>query len=76
MAPTLSGGEAQRIKFTELSNPRKEVTRYILDEPDHGFTFYDLEKLIAILKNSLQKGNTVVVIEHNFRCYKKQVITL
>ena len=65
-APTLSGGEAQRVKLaTELSKRSAGKTLYILDEPTTGLHFYDLEKLIAVLKRLTLKGNTVLVIEHN-----------
>ncbi|MEK7595187.1 MAG: excinuclease ABC subunit UvrA [Patescibacteria group bacterium] len=65
-APTLSGGEAQRVKLaTELSKRSTGNTFYILDEPTTGLHFHDLERLIAILKRLVAKGNTVLVIEHN-----------
>lgn len=65
-APTLSGGEAQRVKLAlELSKRSGGHTFYILDEPTTGLHFADLENLIAIIKRLTAKGNTVVVIEHN-----------
>ena len=70
-APTLSGGEAQRVKLaTELSKRSTGGTFYILDEPTTGLHFYDLERLIAILKRLVAKGNTVLVIEHNLDVIK------
>jgi len=65
-APTLSGGEAQRVKLSlELSKKSYESTLYILDEPTTGLHFADLERLIAIFKRLSSRGATVVVIEHN-----------
>ncbi len=65
-SPTLSGGEAQRIKLAkELARPSTGKTVYILDEPTTGLHFYDIGKLVEILQSLVQRGNTVVVIEHN-----------
>ncbi|MEI6242591.1 MAG: excinuclease ABC subunit UvrA, partial [Chlamydiota bacterium] len=63
---TLSGGEAQRIKLAkELSRPLTQKTLYILDEPTTGLHFHDLKKLIHVLQELIEKGNSVLVIEHN-----------
>lgn len=63
---TLSGGEAQRIKLTrELSKRSTGKTIYLLDEPTTGLHFHDVKKLIDVLNSLVDKGNTVVVIEHN-----------
>lgn len=65
-APTLSGGEAQRVKLaTELAKRTQGKVLYILDEPTTGLHFADLERLISIIKRLTAKGNTVLVIEHN-----------
>jgi len=63
---SLSGGESQRIKLaTELSRPSTGKTLYILDEPTTGLHFEDIRVLINVLRRLVDKGNTVVIIEHN-----------
>lgn len=70
-ATTLSGGEAQRVKLaTELAKRSTGKTIYILDEPTTGLHTYDVEKLINILNRLVDKGNTVLVIEHNLDVIK------
>lgn len=70
-ATTLSGGEAQRIKLaTELSKMTKGKTIYILDEPTTGLHFEDIRKLLEVLNRLVEKGNSVVIIEHNLDVIK------
>jgi excinuclease ABC subunit A len=70
-ATTLSGGEAQRIKLaTELSKRSTGKTFYILDEPTTGLHFEDTQKLLDVLQDLVDKGNTVLVIEHNLDVIK------
>ncbi len=70
-ATTLSGGEAQRVKLAkELSKRDTGSTLYILDEPTTGLHFHDIEQLLLVLHRLRNKGNTVVVIEHNLDVVK------
>ena len=70
-APTLSGGEAQRVKLaSELQKRSTGRTVYVLDEPTTGLHFEDIRKLMGVLQGLVDKGNTVIVIEHNLDVIK------
>jgi excinuclease ABC subunit A len=70
-APTLSGGEAQRVKLaSELQKRSTGRTIYVLDEPTTGLHFEDIRKLLIVLQSLVDKGNTVIVIEHNLDVIK------
>jgi len=70
-SPTLSGGEAQRIKIAkELVRPANGHTLYILDEPSTGLHFTDISTLIDVFQKLVDKGNTIVLIEHNLDIIK------
>ncbi|PZR51922.1 excinuclease ABC subunit A [Xylanimonas oleitrophica] len=70
-APTLSGGEAQRVKLaSELQRRSTGRTVYVLDEPTTGLHFEDIRKLLGVLQSLVEKGNSVIVIEHNLDVIK------
>ena len=69
---TLSGGEAQRVKLaTELSKKDTGQTLYILDEPTTGLHFEDIRVLMNVLNRLVDKGNTMIIIEHNMDVIKQ-----
>jgi len=70
-ATTLSGGEAQRIKLSrELIHPLGKRVLYLLDEPTVGLHYYDIEMLLKVLNKLIEKGNSVILIEHNMEVIK------
>jgi excinuclease ABC subunit A len=65
-APTLSGGEAQRVKLaSELARRATGKTLYLIDEPTTGLSFYDVHKLLDVMQRLVDKGNSIITIEHN-----------
>jgi len=70
-APTLSGGEAQRVKLaSELQKRSTGRTAYVLDEPTTGLHFEDIRKLLGVVNGLIDKGNSVIIIEHNLDVIK------
>lgn len=70
-ATTLSGGEAQRVKISsELYRTHIEKTIYLMDEPSIGLHYADIDKLLQIINKLVDKGNTVIMIEHNLDIIK------
>ena len=70
-ATTLSGGEAQRVKLsTELSKIGTGRTLYVLDEPTTGLHFHDINVLLGVLNELVDRGNTIIIIEHNIDIIK------
>ena len=68
---TLSGGEAQRVKLaSELAKRSTGRTIYMMDEPTTGLHFDDIQKLLVVLNRLVDKGNTIVIIEHNMDVIK------
>jgi excinuclease ABC subunit A len=71
-SPTLSGGEAQRIKLAqEMAKPSRGNTLYVLDEPTTGLHMADVQKLVQVMQALVSRGNTVAVIEHNMEIIKE-----